>query len=73
MKNNTISTIILPNVQAAMSGVWRIDRAHELVTLTYSDGTREAGKVGAARWAEISANPFSIVSEVQAQRAPARA
>lgn len=41
-----------------------------LVTLEYTDGTREAGKVSAARWAEICSEPFAIVSEIQAQRVP---
>jgi len=61
--------MILPNIQAMMTGVWRIDRAHDLVTLTYTDNTREAGKVTAARWQEIHQMPFAIISEVQSQRA----
>jgi hypothetical protein len=69
MKSKSVLTIILPNIQAMICGVWRIDRAHELVTLTYADGTREAGKVPLARWSNIKDNPFSIVSEVQSQRA----
>lgn len=65
-----IQVIGLSNVYAAMSGVARINRAHDLVTLEYTDGTREAGKVSAARWAEICSEPFAIVSEIQAQRVP---
>ncbi len=68
MNSQLVSTIILPNIQAMMTGVWRIDRAHDLVTLTYSDNTREAAKIIAPRWKEISGNPFAIVSEVQSQR-----
>ncbi len=66
-----VQVIGLSNIQAAMSGVTRINRAHDLVTLEYTDGTREAGKVSAARWAEICENPFAIVSEIQSQRTPA--
>lgn len=66
-----VQVIGLSNVQAAMSGVSRINRAHDLVTLEYTDGKREAGKVSDARWAEICENPFAIVSEIQGQRIPA--
>jgi hypothetical protein len=68
MKSKSVLTIILPNIQAMICGVWRIDRAHELVTLTYTDGTREAGKVPLSRWSTIHDNPFAIVSEIQSRR-----
>lgn len=68
-----VLNIILPNIQAAMTGVWRIQRAHDLVTLEYTDGTREAGIVKLPRWIQIADNPFAIVSEVQSQRVPAQA
>lgn len=66
-----VINIILPNVQAMMTGVWRIQKAHDLVTLEYIDGTREAGIVKLPRWMQIADNPFAIVGEVQSQRKPA--
>jgi hypothetical protein len=62
------STIILPSISSMMTGVWKIDRTHNLVVLTYEDHTREAGMIPAARWEEIKDNAFAIVSEVQSQR-----
>ena len=69
MNSRKVLSIILPNVQAAMTGVCSIQRAHGLVTLEYTDGTREAANITAERWAAISENPFAIVGEVQGQRA----
>lgn len=66
-----VETIGLSNITVSLTGVARIDRAHDLVTLTYTDHTREAGKVSSARWQEIRENPFAIVSEIQSQRVPA--
>ena len=72
MKTATkVLTIILPNIQAMMTGVWRIDRAHSLVKLTYTDGTIEAANVTNEEWDEISGHPFAIVSHVQSKRAEA--
>lgn len=66
MKN--LSHIILPNDLAMISGVWRIQRSHELVTLEYTDGTREAAIIPPEKWARIYTEPLRIVSTVQAQR-----
>ena len=62
--------IIPTGIISMMTGVWRIQRAHDLVVLEYTDGTREAGKVPLRRWVEIEGNVFAIVSEVQSQRVP---
>jgi hypothetical protein len=62
------STIVLPTISSMMTGVWKIDRAHDLVTLTYENHTREAGMITIKRWEEIKDNNFAIVSEVQSQR-----
>lgn len=69
MKTKKVLTIILPNIQVAMTGVWRIDRAHDLVKLTYSDNSSEAAIIPADKWEEINESPFAIVSEVQSKRA----
>lgn len=71
MKAKLCLQIIPPNVQTAMTGVWRILKTHDLVTLEYSDLTRESGTVPLKRWNEIQDNVFAIVSEVQSQRKPA--
>jgi len=68
MNTKTVWTIVLSNVEAMICGVWRIERTHDLVVLTYTDGSREAGTVRAQQWAKIYDNPFAIVSEVQSQR-----
>lgn len=65
-----VLTIVLPTIQAMMSGVVFINRAHDLVTLTYTDNTREAAKISNAKWEEIHESVFRIISEVQAQRSP---
>lgn len=70
---STTQQLILPKAAAMISGVWRIQRAHDLVTLEYEDGTREAAKISAAKWHEIQDLPLRIVSEVQSQRVPAQA
>ena len=70
-KPRKVLTIGLSNIHAMMTGVSRVDRAHDLVTLTYSDNTREAATISSERWAEIHENSFAIVSEVQSQRKPA--
>lgn len=69
-KPRKVVTLALSNITTMMTGVSRIDRAHDLVTLTYSDGNREAAKISTARWNEIHENPIAIVSDVQAQRVP---
>ena len=53
-----------------MTGVWRIQNAHGLVTLDYSDGKREGAKIAQDTWAKIHDKPFLIVSEVQSKREP---
>ncbi len=63
--------IIPTGIISMMTGVWRIQRAHDLVTLEYTDGTRESGKIELREWALISGNVFSIVSTVQSQRVKA--
>ena len=63
-----VLNIILPNIQCAMSGVWRIQRVHELVVLNYTDGSTEAADVPLTKWAEIHQEPFRIISEVQSKR-----
>lgn len=68
MKAKLVQTIILPNVEAMITGVWRIDRSHDLVRLTYSDNTTEAAMIPTAKWAEILQDPFLIISEVQSKR-----
>lgn len=45
--------IILPRVESMMSGVFRILKAHDLVTMEYTDGTRESGNIPTERWDEI--------------------
>ncbi len=67
MKSRELN-IILPNVQAMMTGVWRIRRAHDLTVLEYTDGTTEAASIPLARWTAIADNPFAIVGEVQSFR-----
>lgn len=68
MKTKKVLTIILPNIQVAMTGVWRIDRAHDLVKLTYSDNSSESAIIPPGEWEEIHENPFSIISKVQSKR-----
>jgi hypothetical protein len=65
MKKAHVQHIILPNIQAMMTGVWRILRAHDLVTLEYTDMQRESATIPVKRWSEIHGNVFSIVREVQ--------
>lgn len=65
-----VCVIGLSNIHAAMTGVSRINRAHDLVTLEYTDGTRETGKVNAAKWGTMQDEVFKIISFVQAQRKP---
>lgn len=69
MKTNVL-TIILPNVQAMMCGVYKITRRGDVTRLTYTDGTMETTNVSTARWAELQGqdNPFAVVSEVQSRR-----
>ncbi len=57
--------IILPNIEAGMTGVWRIQRAHDLVKLDYTDGTSESAIIKVAKWNEVRSNTFSIVGTVQ--------
>jgi len=64
----TVSTMILPRIQGMMTGVWKIDRAHDLVVLHYQNHTQEAAKIPKDRWKVIASNPFAIVSEVQSHR-----
>ena len=64
-----VSTMILPNIQSMMTGVWKIDRSHRLLKLTYTDGSTEAVDVSAEKWAEIHDKPFQIVSFIQSMRA----
>jgi hypothetical protein len=66
-----VQTLVLAKIQTAMSGVTRIDRAHDLVTLEYVDGTREAGKIPQAKWDALAGETFAIISEVQSQRVKA--
>jgi len=68
MKAKNIQVQILPNIQAMMTGVWRIERERDGVTLTYSDGSTEKGQISTSKWSEIHQLPFSIISEVQSQR-----
>ncbi len=63
-----VLNIIPSKVEALMHGVWRIMRAHDLVTLEYTDGQRESAMIPVKRWSEIHNNTFSIVGEVQRQR-----
>lgn len=73
VKPRKVSTLILTGVQAAMTAVWRINYAHSLVTLEYSDGSSEASKVTEAEWLAVHENPLAIVSLVQSKRVPANA
>ena len=68
MKTKKVWHIILPNIQAMICGVYCIIKAHNLITLVYTDNTRESGLILNKRWAEIHEKPFDIVSEVQSQR-----
>lgn len=68
-----VLVIGLSNIEAMMSGVARIQRAHELVTLHYTDGKTESGLIKNADWLAICEKPFVIVSAVQSQRQPATA
>ncbi len=63
-----VQVICLSNIHAMMTGVARIYRAHDLVTLEYVDGKRESGKVSSAEWSGMADNAFAIVSAVQSQR-----
>jgi hypothetical protein len=60
--------MVLPNIQAQMTGVWLISKAHDLVTLTYLDGQKESGMISNEKWKSIFNNPFAIVGEIQSQR-----
>jgi hypothetical protein len=63
--------LIIPKIVTMMTGVWRIQKAHDLVKLTYTDNTTEAGFISLARWLELGEDGMKIVSEIQAQRKPA--
>lgn len=63
-----VQVIGLSNIHAMMTGVARIYRAHDLVTLEYTDGRRESGKVSPAEWSGMADNAFAVVGAVQAQR-----
>lgn len=67
-----VSTLILPRIEGMMTGVWKIDRAHELVVLTYEDGKTESAKITAVDWIALGNNPIKIVGAVQAQRKAAQ-
>ena len=70
MKTKPVSCLILSNIQSMMTGVWRIEHAHDLVTLDYTDGKREGANIAQDVWAKIHDKPFMIVSEVQSKREP---
>ncbi len=63
-----VLNLILPRAEAMMTGVWRILKAHDLVTLEYTDGQRESAIIPISRWLKIRNNTFSIVGEVQSHR-----
>jgi len=68
VRSKPVQQMILPNVQSIMTGVWRILRAHNLVTLEYTNGSRESGMISTSKWGEIGGQPLAIISEVQAQQ-----
>lgn len=68
MKSKLCLQIIPPNIQSQITGVWRVLKAHDLVTLEYTNLERESAIIPLKRWAEIRDNFFAIVSEVQNQR-----
>ncbi len=63
-----ILNIVLPTIQAMMTGVWRIQRAHNLTVLHYTDGTTESGEINEIEWRDIGNEPFQVISRVQSQR-----
>ena len=67
-KGQKVLCLIYPKIESMMTGVWRVERAHGLTMLTYTDNTREGAMIPDARWNEISGNLFSIVREVQDAR-----
>ena len=69
MKTKSIQVQIFPNIEAMTTGVRRIEREHEGVTLNYYDGSTEKGEISTGKWNEIHRSPFAVISEVQSQRA----
>lgn len=57
-----------PGIHGMMTGVRRIRRNGDAVTLEYEDSSEESANIPETRWAEIRANWFAIVSEVQSAR-----
>jgi hypothetical protein len=65
-----VRVLALSGVHSAMTGVRLIQFAHDLVTLEYTDGTREAALFKPAEIALLGESCFAIVSAVQAKRPP---
>jgi hypothetical protein len=70
-KPRKVLVIGLSSIHAMMTGVSRIHRAHDLVTLVYVDGKQESAMIPAADWSGMEDKPFEIVSAVQSKRVPA--
>lgn len=69
-KQKTKIALIIPKIHIMMTGVYAIERTGNIVTLIYSDGSRESGKVDYPEWVEGCELPstFEIVSKIQSQR-----
>ncbi len=70
-KPRKVSTLILSRLDSMMTAVWRINYAHGLAVLEYSDGSRESAKLTDGEWLAVADKPLSIVSLVQSKRVPA--
>lgn len=63
-----VTIIGLSNIESMMTGVSRIMRAHDLVTVEYTDGKRESASISALVWSGIAESPIKIVGFIQSQR-----
>ena len=65
MKSERQRIMVLPNVQAMMTGVWRIARTAKtgVTTLYYTDGQTESAVLDSKEWRED--NAFSVIGTVQ--------
>jgi len=61
----TTLNIILPRAESTITGVWRILKAHDLVTLEYTDGSRKSAIIKSDKWTKIHADNLSIIYNVR--------
>ena len=64
MRKNVLN-IILPRPESLVTGVWRILKAHDLVTLEFSDGNRKSAIIKPDRWAKIHTDSLAIIYDVR--------